>query len=282
MKTYDVENQLMDYVREFTARDYKTDSSGYAEQFIGFKDDVLWVYGHKDKVEDLNIYNGVKKLIVTKLNQEMFNKVIEYYKDSIEQIFLWKSPLINDFSKLSEITNLEYFVGLWNNKARKLWKMESNLKLKGVSLSSFSKVDSLGDFKNSTIEELDFSGNRATLEKVSLKNMNSLRTIPNLKSLTMSGVKFPEDAVKQLAKLKNLEELNLDSNSFQTEEYAYLSVKLPKVKGNNLGPYWELRNNEVIIVGKRKPILNKEKDSTRIEKYVEQYNKFIEKIQNSL
>jgi len=49
-----------------------------------------------------------------------------------------------------------------------------------------------------------------------------------------------------------------------------LSVKLTNINVHNLGPYWEKGEN-VIILGSRKPMLNKNKDKEKIDKYVEEF-----------
>ncbi|HBG32179.1 MAG: hypothetical protein A2084_00900 [Tenericutes bacterium GWC2_39_45] len=270
MRVSEIKNNLMNYILKFNARNGARDSSGYLEAYIGFADDVLWLYGHKVHIEDYSKYIGVKKIIVTRLKQNVFDEVIEYFKNDIEEIFLWKAPLIHDFSILEKLVNLKFVVGFWNTKATKLWQMNKNTKLEGISLASFSKINNLLDFSNCSIRELAFTGNPATLQKVKLYNLDTLLTMQNLIFLELWSVKIPEQTFEVLLKLINLKELYLNANEFKTEQFAMLSVKLTNINVHNLGPYWEKGEN-VIILGSRKPMLNKNKDKEKIDKYVEEF-----------
>ena len=77
-----------------------------------------------------------------------------------------------------------------------------------------------------------------------------------------------------------LSELRI-SNQFQTEEYAYLTAKMPGVKCDKFAAYetykpYDAMQNDVMITGSRKPLLNSKNDAARIQKYEDAFNALVE------
>ena len=86
--------------------------------------------------------------------------------------------------------------------------------------------------------------------------------------------------LKPLANLPGLVELEL-SNQFPTDDYAYLSVKLDKTNCDYFAPYVEMSSligdKDVMVIGRRKPLLNKVEDSEKLAKYERQFKALREK-----
>lgn len=77
-----------------------------------------------------------------------------------------------------------------------------------------------------------------------------------------------------MAGCRKLKELIL-SNQFSTEDFAYLSVNLPKTKCRMFAPYVPIDSDvleeDVMVVGIRKPVLDSKRDIVRLKKYEEDF-----------
>ncbi|XMB73211.1 hypothetical protein RJI07_04680 [Mycoplasmatota bacterium WC30] len=274
MKVHDMNDELMNKVRLFDTSGCEL-KNGYCVDFIGVADGVLYVYGDRVNLEKCLGKSNIDTLIFTKVKQNIFKKVVDEYKLSVKQVFLWKSNLIQDLSPLESIYNLEYLIAYWNTKVSRLWKMSKNSKLLGVSITAYGKIDSLESIEQSTIKEFEIGGSYTTMKYIKLNDYSILNTLPNLEYLSLPDNQISTEHVKQLSKLLNLKGLSLNANIITTEEFAYLRARLKKVEGDSLGPYWMVRN-EAVIVGKRKPQLTVDENQERIKKYVREFNKLVE------
>ena len=92
--------------------------------------------------------------------------------------------------------------------------------------------------------------------------------------MALSNIKLKDESLEPIASLRNLEELHL-SNQFPTEEFAKLSVKIPQTKCDYFQSFVHLENpidgKDIMVIGKRKPILNSIKDSEKLRKYEKQF-----------
>lgn len=83
-----------------------------------------------------------------------------------------------------------------------------------------------------------------------------------------------DESLEPISTLNGLQELEI-SNQFPTKEYARLSVSLPHTVCEKFEPYVSLSQtiygNDVMVVGKRKPLLNSTHDKLKLEKYEEQF-----------
>ena len=84
--------------------------------------------------------------------------------------------------------------------------------------------------------------------------------------------------LRPLAQCKKLKQLNV-AYTFPTEDYAYLSVKMPNTKCDAFQPYVSFigdSGGDVLEVGYRKPFLNPKKDAKRLARYVEKFEEMQE------
>jgi hypothetical protein len=85
-----------------------------------------------------------------------------------------------------------------------------------------------------------------------------------------------------IAKIKSLRLFGCASNLYPTEDLARLVAARPDIQGDALRPYYQFKplsadSNDVLICGKRKPFLSSTKDRERIEKYVAEFSRLVEK-----
>jgi hypothetical protein len=94
--------------------------------------------------------------------------------------------------------------------------------------------------------------------------------------------------VQPLAKLRQLELLECPSNLFSTEQLAWLRAHLPEsTQGRVLLPVQEFdeplidSEKDVLVMGKRKPFLSSKSDATRIERYVDNFERLAERFRTN-
>ena len=110
--------------------------------------------------------------------------------------------------------------------------------------------------------------------------LDPLRNLETLQFLELTNLKVDDDSLKPIAEIKSLLKLGI-SNQFKTEEYAFLSANMPQTECGMFKPYIELSQligeNDVMVVGRRKPFLNSKSDKNRIEKYANEFNQLVHK-----
>lgn len=119
-----------------------------------------------------------------------------------------------------------------------------------------------------SLRALDFSGGFSAPNKV--RTLAPLGTLGALEVLRLTNLRVTEGGLRPLAGCTGLRSLDV-SNQFETADYAYLSVMLPKVECSLFNACSDLGRDiggaDVMVTGKRKPFLNSTRDATRLEKY---------------
>ena len=114
-------------------------------------------------------------------------------------------------------------------------------------------------------------------------NFTTTRRITEFKKLTLMNLKVKDDSLEPLIQLKNLRELSL-SNQFKVEEYAKLSVALPYTKCEFFRPYVYMNDaiegKNIMVIGRRRPILNSKTDMVKMQKYEEQFKSYKKNIKH--
>lgn len=140
-------------------------------------------------------------------------------------------------------------------------------------LSDCPKVHDLGPIAAlENLEILDLSGGMwSTFKPDTLAPLADLR---KLRGLSLKAIRVVGESLAPVAGLTQLQELEL-SNQFPTEEYARLSVALPRVPCTHFAPYLDFGAGagatQVMVTGKGKPVLALPKDAARLERYVQQF-----------
>jgi hypothetical protein len=100
------------------------------------------------------------------------------------------------------------------------------------------------------------------------ESLSPLTKLRHLSGLDLFNLKVREDGLLPLANCRRLRNLGL-SNQFPTEQYALLSVRLPKTECAMFKAWVKptLTKEDVMIVGRGKPFLSSKKDRARILRY---------------
>ena len=209
------------------------------------------------------------------VNQKSFEKAMTLVNAKVMHFYEMR---VADLTSLNKNTALRELAIHWNSKLEDISPIAKIKNLKGLVLEDTPKVFDLSTLSQCVdLESFEFSGGMWSKNKTD--SLQPISVLPKLDSLRLLNLAVT-DGLKPLASLPSLRELEL-SNQFLTEEYAYLSVKLDGVHCDYFVPYIELSNpiddKNVMVIGKRKPFLNKQADAEKLAKYVKQFYGFQKK-----
>lgn len=209
------------------------------------------------------------------VNEKTFEKAMTLVKARVMHFYEMR---VSDLTSLSKNEKLRELAIHWNSKIEDISPISEIYGLKALVLEDTPKISDLHSLSKCVdLESLEFSG--GVYKKNKTESLEPISHLSNLHSLRLLNLAVTE-GLKSLASLPSLRELEL-SNQFPTEEYAFLSAKLNDVKCDYFVPYIELKNpiedKNVMVIGKRKPFLNKQADAEKLAKYAEQFNGFLRK-----
>ncbi|WP_406866786.1 leucine-rich repeat domain-containing protein [Priestia megaterium] len=268
----DLEKEQVDYVFHDNQRpdltyDLKNIESSVTE---------LWIQGNTKNLSKLKELSGIKKIWVEFVNQKEFYKII----DLINPEFLYIYDMrVEDLSGLETLTNVKILGLESNTKASQLWNLKANPSLESLLIRGFTKLTDIQYLKyGSNLRILELEGNNSN--QLKLENLQPVKYLQNLKYLGLSNIRILDESLEPISFLKGLELLET-SNQFLTEEFAKLSVLLPNTQCNKFEPYFRLTypidELDIMVVGKRKPLLNYKRDKKKLDKYEENFKKIQEK-----
>lgn len=247
------------------------------------------ISGGKITKEIINLIKNTNctKITISGLQQDTFEYFIKNYGSRFIEINFWKCPRIEDLTPIESLTDIEKITYFWNQKAENLWDFSKNIKLRSFSFDDFTKMHDLSSLENSnSIEELEFGDK--IWSKYVVNSLQPLSQIKNLRKLSFSAKNLIDNSVKPLSEIINLEEINFPAKMFSTEKVAWLTAHMPNIlESNALRPYRRVlavdgsMSDEVIIIGKRKPILDWNTDRNKIEKYISNFDELVKFYQNN-
>ena len=224
------------------------------------------------KLKDLRIDN----LWLIGANEKELKKILAHV--DLKYLNLYQ-VLAKDLSILEMLNSVETIILEWNTKSDRLWDLNKNSKLRTLEITDFSKINSIDQLSQAKqIRHLKLSGGHG--KAILLKSIEPLKHLSNLETLSLYNLKIEDDTLKPIGELVNLKKLNL-SNQFDTKEYAWLSVKLPKTEGKmlqavstcNITDIDNKLKYDTMVTGRRKPFLLSTKDQAKIDKYIKDFEK---------
>lgn len=245
-----------------------------ASDFSSFDISIIQreVGGGKTEKEDIDClaeYPKAKSLIISGLNQECFEYLIQYYGSQFEAISFWKNKLISDLSPLGNLRNIKYIHFFFNQKAANLWNMERNKKLRGLSIYDFSKLRSIEEIPTAPHLNYFSIGNRvwAKMEIESLKPL----LLSQITHFGFWGAKILDNDYLCLAD-SQIKKLDMSITHFKIDELARLVASIPDLTGEITKPYKEstiIKNGEkttyyLLCKGKRTLVKGKDDDKLKV------------------
>lgn len=227
--------------------------------------------GHIDVLKD---HPHATEVWLSGLTQDGFDYFIDTYGGQFRVIHFWKCPLVEDFIRLEKLSQVEYLLFFWNQRASHLWDMTKNVKLKGLCFDDFTRMRTLDEIPLAPrLEELYF-GDRIWNAFVA-ESLKPLANAKMLRTLRFSALRIIDNDITPLAEIPKLKFLEFPPRLFTMEQVAWLTSQLDNVHSSVLAPFLKLESpfdhegiiKDVLVVGKGKPFLNSYVDQDRIEKY---------------
>lgn len=227
---------------------------------------------------------AVVALRVSGLKQPVFEELVTRYGARLEAIDFWKCPRLEDLSPLEDMPHLRLASFYWNQRSPRLWDLRRTPHLVGLSAKDFTRLHRLDDLGEGTsLRELSLGD--AIWPKSTFETVEPLGGLSGLRRLSIDPQRVDDRRIQPLGRLTGLTELWLPTNLFTTEQYAWLTARLPdSVESNVLGPLAPLGDVElvgdvtpdveramtsaVLPVGKGKPFLESVRHAARIERHV--------------
>ncbi len=235
---------------------------------------LLIADGRSIDLDDLPRKVRAKGVCIARLRAEDLPQVCE--RLSTTALYLHRVHT-TDFAALESISRLRALEVYGNPKDADFTTLP-NLQL--LKLFGNQKQLDLQFLVNQTeLRFLSISGGFSGLTKVD--SLQPVSSLPKLTELKLQAIRVTaKSQLRPLAACRRLKKLTL-SNTFETAEYAYLSVNLPRVECDMFAPYVAAEfdaddDRDVMVVGRRKPFLNSRTDAARLLKYADRFKELQE------
>jgi hypothetical protein len=233
-----------------------------------------------EEIDVFENYPDIDTLSIKGLTQPTFEYFIKKYGHRIKAIRFFKNKLVEDWSLLAGLKNLEFVSYFHNQRITQLWDMSGNTALKGLHISDFSRLKTVKGIEKAPSLEI-FSIGDAVWPKAEIDSFAPLANT-KIKWLDFGGKSIKDNDVSFVKDMPCLERFDFPSNLFTTEQIAWIVANRPDVQGCCFQPAEEYiddfdNTSRTIIIGKRKPVLKTAVHKQRIERYVQEFYALVEK-----
>ncbi len=216
------------------------------------------------------------------MNQESLEYFVQHYGKSYRYLSFFKCQLIQDFSPLEDLPNLEEVSIYWNIRADKLWNFSRNDSLQTISVRDAKKLTWKPDMLKTSqfLKRVMFSGSIFT--NYPMESLGCFDSMPALQYLCLNNIRLNDRNMDVLKTLPRLERFDFDAGMLTTEEIAWIVAKYPHLSGKCLCAYnkEDAVLNDVRVCGFRKPGLDLPQHQKRLDKYAAQFDALVEKYRN--
>lgn len=236
--------------------------------------------------DDIDFEMGAGKhpeiLEICGMNQQSLEYFVQHYAKTYRYLSFFKCQLIQDFSPLEDLPNLEEVSIYWNIRSDKLWNFSKNDSLRTISVSDAKRLTLNPDMLKTSrvMEKVFFCG--SMFSNYPMESLDCFAGMPALKHLSLHNIRLQSKSMDALKSLSALERFDFDAGMLTTEEIAWIVAKYPNLSGNALCAYNKVDAvlNDVRVCGFRKPGLDLPQHQKRLDKYVLQFNTLVGKYRN--
>ncbi len=223
-----------------------------------------------DDIDKIKEFPDTDVVTISGLHQDTFEYFIKTYGGQFKAIRFFKNKLVEDWSLLGTLPNLEYVYFFANQRISSLWDMSENISLTGLCIEDFTRLSSIkGIAKAPALKE--FRIGNAVWDKMVIDSLMPLAHT-NIEKFMFCGKSVIENDYSFLENMPNLKQFDFPTNMLTTEQVAWIVANFPNLEGYALRAKVDLtHDSEVLIVGKRKPFLTVEGNEKRIEKYIQSF-----------
>lgn len=263
----------------FVNRNFDYDPNTKTHTGLWLREEQMDIGGGKISVADidkLKDYPETDVVTISGLRQDTFEYFIQTYGNQLKAISFFKNKLIEDWSLLSTLSNVEYLHFFANQRITSLWDMSANHSLTGLCIEDFSRLSSIEGIQTAPALK-DFRIGNAIWDKMTLDSLTPLANC-KIEKVMFSGRAIADNDFSFLADMPDLKQFDFPTNMLSTEQVAWIVTNFPQLEGYALKAKLDTKLFEsssclihvpgVIIVGKRKPALKINGNEKRIEKYL--------------
>ena len=216
------------------------------------------------------------------MNQQSLEYFVQHYGKTYRYLSFFSCQLIQDFSPLEDLENLEEVSLYWNIRADKLWNFKKNTSLRAIGISDAKKMTLRPELlkTSDTLETVCFSG--SIFNNYPMESLECFAGMSSLKHLWLNNIRLNNKDLSVLKSLTALERFDFDAGMLTTEEIAWIVAKYPDLSGKCLCAYnkEDALLNDVRVCGFRKPGLDLPQHQKRLDKYIAQFDALVEKYRN--
>ena len=231
----------------------------------------------KEDIDRLKSYPDIDIVTISGLHQDTFEYFIKTYGKQFKAIRFFKNKLVEDWSLLGTLTQLEYVYFFFNQRISSLWNMSKNVSLVGLCIEDFTKLSSIKGIETAPSLK-EFRIGNAVWNKIMIESLIPLANT-GIEKFIFYGKSIIDNDYSFLADMPNLKEFDFPTNMLTTEQVAWIVANFPNLDGFALKAkrdceLYDASMNLVsgtIIVGKRKPSMIIQGNEKRIKRYVENF-----------
>lgn len=236
-----------------------------------------------EDIDKLTTFPDIDVVTVSGLHQDTFEYFIKTYGKQLKAIRFFKNKLVEDWSLLSTLPQLEYVHFFANQRISSLWDMSKNFSLTGLCIENFTQLKSIVGIAMAPALK-DFRIGDAVWRTTVIESLMPLANT-RIERLSFYGKSVTENDYSFLSKMPELKEFDFPTNMLTTEQVAWIVANFPKLEGFALKPKRDCDKYDssmnkvpgVLIVGKRKPCLSIQGNEQRIEKYIRNFEQLTQK-----
>lgn len=191
----------------------------------------------RKEIDRLDLYENKEVITISGLTQDTFEYFIEKYGNKLRAVRFFKNKLVEDWSLLGTLQDVEVIYWFHNQRITKLWNMSDNIHLKGLCISDFAKLKILDGIEKAPALEW-FSMRDAVWDKTEVKSYTCFANT-NVKYLHFGGKNIIDGDVSFVKNMRKLKCFDFAPNLFETEKIAWIMANCPNVKGYALRTFLE-------------------------------------------
>lgn len=229
------------------------------------------------EIDVLQDHPDVDVITISGLRQDTFAYLIRTYGKQLKAIRFFKNKLVEDWSLLGTLPDLEYVYFFYNQRISSLWDMSGNTALSGLCIEDFTRLSSIRGIETAPVLK-EFRIGNAVWDRMTIESLKPLAHTP-IEKFRFYGKTVVENDYSFLWDLPHLKQFDFPTNLLTTEQVAWIVSNFPHLKGFALQAkrdctLYDSAMKEVpaaLIVGKRKPTLMIRGNEKRIERYLENF-----------
>lgn len=240
------------------------------------------VTGGTIRREDIDLlaqYPEVRSVSVSGLRQDTFVYFLQRYGRQLRYIDFFKNKLVEDWSLLGTLPELEGIRFFHNQRITSLWDMRGNTALKALVIEDLTRLHDLSGLEMAPALEW-FSIGDAVWSTTVIDSLSCCRRT-GIRRLGFRGKAIRDMDLSFLREMPALEMFDFAPNFLTTEQVAWIVGNCPHLKGQSLAPVIGAARHgkdapAVMVVGKRKPTLPVEGNEQRIQRYIQRFEAAVE------